>query len=298
MFAISPTDLNWFTLLKNQNLNSKINLWTPTPWNVTRLPEGDRLYFMLKSPIRKIGGFGEFIEYKNMSINEAWNKFGFRNGCSSKQELVDRLNKYKGKHSKDDRSVLNSEIGCIILNNAEFWDEEDFKDLENYNINFSRYIVKIKYFEQLDTLSNDLNYSTKKFELIPTSTEKLKKARLITERRGSGVFRARITRAYSNQCCISGDKTVELLEAAHIQPYLNNDSNHVSNGLLLRVDFHRMYDNGLIYIDQNFLIHVSPEVKSNYYQSFHGKKISLPNTESFAPSKEALLTKKFEYRNE
>jgi|TARA_B110000116_G_scaffold227688_1_gene208722 putative restriction endonuclease len=67
MFAISPTDLNWFQQLRADDLQGNvINFWTPTPWNISRLKSGDNLYFMLKSPIRKIGGYGKFVEYKNM----------------------------------------------------------------------------------------------------------------------------------------------------------------------------------------------------------------------------------------
>ena len=70
MFAISPTDLNWFQQLRTEGLQGNvINFWTPTPWNISRLKSGDNLYFMLKSPIRKIGGYGKFVEYKNMNIN-------------------------------------------------------------------------------------------------------------------------------------------------------------------------------------------------------------------------------------
>ena len=56
MFANSPTDIEWFKFLRTEGLNSEINLWSPTPWNVSRLASGDKLYFMLKSPIRKIDG--------------------------------------------------------------------------------------------------------------------------------------------------------------------------------------------------------------------------------------------------
>ena len=42
---------------------------------------------MLKSPIRKIGGYGKFREYKNMSTTEAWNKYGKNNGVESLDEL-------------------------------------------------------------------------------------------------------------------------------------------------------------------------------------------------------------------
>jgi putative restriction endonuclease len=300
MFAISPTDNNWFKFLKKEGFNSEVNFWTPTPWNVSRLSAGNRLYFMLKSPIRMIGGYGQFLEYKNTTVNEAWNEFGLKNGCASKKEFTERLNKYKSERSKDDTSVVDSEIGCIILTNAVFFDDDDFLDLDNFEIDFSRFIVKIKYFDETDPL---LNFEKSKeldstFELLPTSSEKLKKARLVTERKGQSNFRAKLTEAYNNKCCITGERTSELLEAAHIQPYIDKNSNHVKNGLLLRVDFHKIYDSGLMYIDEDYKIHISPYVKSDYYLNFNGLKINLPNNSNMHPSKEALQYKEFEFRNE
>jgi putative restriction endonuclease len=298
MFAISPTDIEWFKFLRTEGLNSEINFWTPTPWNVSRLASGDKLYFMLKSPIRKIGGYGQFVEYKNMSVNDAWNKYGFKNGCTSKQELIDRLDKYKASNSSDERSVTDSEIGCIVLTNAVYFDDDKFLDLDNYEIDFSRFIVKIKYYNENDPLEIVTQSSVREFELLPTTLEKLKKSRLVTERKGQGNFRAIITTAYSNKCCISNETTPELLEAAHIQPYFDENSNHVKNGLLLRVDLHKLYDNGLLYIDETFKIHISPEVKSEYYQKLNGAAIRLPDNNNLHPSIEALKSKKFEFRNE
>ena len=81
MFAIAPTDLNWFQQLRTEGLQGKvINFWTPTPWNISRLQKGNNLYFMLKSPIRKIGGYGKFVEYKNMKASEAWKKLASGDG--------------------------------------------------------------------------------------------------------------------------------------------------------------------------------------------------------------------------
>lgn len=99
MFAISPTDKQWFDFLKTSKLNSNVNFWTPTPWNVRQLNSGDRLYFMLKSPIRKIGGFGEFVEYKKITVEEAWSEFGYRNGRESKETFINSIQKYIDKNS-------------------------------------------------------------------------------------------------------------------------------------------------------------------------------------------------------
>jgi len=299
MFAISPTDINWFEFLKETGFNSDINFWTPTPWNISRLNQGDRLFFMLKSPIRKIGGFGEFKEYVNMSLNDAWVRFGKKNGCVTKQEFIDRLDKYKSKSSIDISSILNSEIGCIVLNNVEFWDTESYLDLANYQINFSPYIVKIKYFTE-DVPFGIKSYKTpdNDFGLVEEDTEKYKVFRNVVERKGQSIFRAKISKAYDGACCITREKTPELIEAAHIQQYLNSDSNHVQNGLLLRMDFHKLFDNGLLYINSEYKIEISPLVKGEYYKSFQGKSINLPKSQNDYPSKEALISRKFEFRNE
>ena len=52
---------------------------------------------MLKSPIRKIGGFGKFVEYKNMKASEAWAKYGRDNGVENLSQLISRTDKYKAK---------------------------------------------------------------------------------------------------------------------------------------------------------------------------------------------------------
>ena len=70
-FAIAPTDLNWFERLRSGPAVAALNFWTPTPWNVAGLKPGDRLYFMLKSPIRKIGGYGVFVRYSEMTASDA-----------------------------------------------------------------------------------------------------------------------------------------------------------------------------------------------------------------------------------
>lgn len=196
MFAISPTDIEWFKYLRTKGYNSEVNFWTPSPWNVSKLNEGDKLYFMLKSPIRKIGGFGQFLEYKNMTVNEAWNKFGFKNGCSSKQEFISKLEKYNQSNKKTNNvSITNTQIGCIVLKNIEYFDDNTFLDLKNYEIDFSRFIVKIKYYNQYDPLTETKDDVVEEFELVPYTTEKLKKSRLVTEKKRTRFFSSKTNRS-------------------------------------------------------------------------------------------------------
>ncbi|EAN8121017.1 HNH endonuclease, partial [Salmonella enterica] len=42
---------------------------------------------------------------------------------------------------------------------------------------------------------------------------------------------------------------LQVLEAAHIHPYLGEKTNVVSNGLLLRADVHTLFDLGLLWVN-------------------------------------------------
>ena len=106
MFAVAPTDLDWFQQLRTEGVNGNvINFWTPTPWNISKFKKGERLYFMLKSPIRKIGGYGMLVENKNMKASDAWRIYGRDNGVENLSQLISRTDSYKSKNSKKKLTV-------------------------------------------------------------------------------------------------------------------------------------------------------------------------------------------------
>ena len=253
---------------------------------------------MLKSPIRQIGGFGEFVEYKNLSAVQAWNEFGYRNGRASRQEFIDSIQDYidknSGKFGGQPININTYEIGCIVLNNCEFWDDNYFIDPANHNIDFATQVVTIKYFDQYDPFKQEQD-ERDNFNLVNEPRNEIQ--RTTNAREGQSEFKGKILRAYNNTCCITGETTPELLEAAHIQEYRNRSSNHVQNGLLLRVDIHRLYDNRLIFIDRNFVIHISNIVRSDQYKQYDGKAITLPSLISDRPSVDALEMRRNEFRN-
>src|SRR5829696_2962390 len=148
MIAIAPTDLDWFEVLSEESPAPEINFWTPTPWNISGLEQGNRFYFLLKAPYRKIGGYGHFRYYENMSAREAWNRFGKGNGVSNLAELVERTSKYASRHSTTFVPSVNPEIECIILDRPVFFEESDFFRPEDYGKFFPRQVVKLKYFDE------------------------------------------------------------------------------------------------------------------------------------------------------
>ena len=97
------------------------------------------------------------------------------------------------------------------------------------------------------------------------------------------------------------EQFIELV-AAHIQEYYNKHSHHIQNGLLLRIDIHKLFDSGLLYIEEKnrdggeFVVHISSLVQSENYRNLEGKNISLPDEKSDWPSSAALVYKEKSFR--
>ena len=62
--------------------------------------------------------------------------------------------------------------------------------------------------------------------------------------------------AYNNKCVITGINDEYALEAAHIESYINEKSNHIKNGICLRADIHKLFDKNLIGINGDFKIFI------------------------------------------
>ena len=69
---------------------------------------------------------------------------------------------------------------------------------------------------------------------------------IVHPRIGQGTFKVMVTEAYHRHCAITCEKTLLVLEAAHIMPYSQNGPHMTSNGLLLRKDVHTLFDRGYI----------------------------------------------------
>lgn len=108
-------------------------------------------------------------------------------------------------------------------------------------------------------------------------------------RQGQPEFRRRLLDIYEERCAISGCTVVQVLEAAHIMPYLGPQTNHLSNGLILRADLHTLFDLGLLAIDAEAMtVIISTQLENTIYWGFSGMQIFLPKDHAVWPSPEAL----------
>ncbi|MDG9817164.1 HNH endonuclease [Pseudomonas putida] len=111
----------------------------------------------------------------------------------------------------------------------------------------------------------------------------------IVRRRGQPQFRKQLLEAYQGRCAVTACPLQQVLEAAHIHPYLGAETNVVSNGLLLRTDLHTLFDLGLWWINPVSLrIEISEVLMGGEYGSIEGRSLALPKNESEHPSRAAL----------
>lgn len=112
-----------------------------------------------------------------------------------------------------------------------------------------------------------------------------------------GLFKRMIPKIYNNTCCISGmsintSLNIQMIDACHIIPFSISNDDTIPNGLSLSPNLHRAFDRGLITINKDYTVKVSPaveEAKSNYSISqFDGCKILLPHETKWHPSMESL----------
>jgi putative restriction endonuclease len=127
------------------------------------------------------------------------------------------------------------------------------------------------------------------FDPDSVGDERERSIRAIRVRRGQPAFRTALLEAYGRRCAITGCAVEDVLEAAHITPYLGPLTNHVSNGLLLRTDLHTLFDCGLLAVDpETRIVVIADALKASAYAKLDGKVLRRPKDETNSPSKRNL----------
>jgi hypothetical protein len=108
-------------------------------------------------------------------------------------------------------------------------------------------------------------------------------------REGQDHFRTRVLEAYGAKCALTGANAVAALDAAHIKPYMGPKTNVVRNGICLRADVHRLWDRGLVALDEgtkNVLI--ADALRATDYAEIEGREAALPKSIGQRPAISAL----------
>lgn len=117
---------------------------------------------------------------------------------------------------------------------------------------------------------------------------------LVRPRLGQGAFRVLVIDAYQRRCAITGERTLPVLQAAHIKPHAYSGPHEVRNGLLLRADLRILFDRGYVTVTPDLRVEVSRRIKEDYengreYYALHGRSLMvLPPRPSDRPAREFL----------
>lgn len=297
---VYPTDRDWFEYLSRRPNTDEVNFWRPGGVQPFRqLQTGELLLFRLKGRINKIAGGGVFLRFSLQSITAAWSAFGDKNGLPDYETFRATL----AKHKEDDPS---RSIGCVVLLDPVFLPSEAWiappSDLGLNNPQGMAFDASAGSGRRLfDWARESLFGSGRRVAAeAPDASHYAERPGavwsepvLAKRRLGQGGFRVVVEEIYQRRCAISGERTVPVLEAAHIMPVSRGGQHVLNNGLLLRVDIHTLFDAGLIGVTPDYRVRVSPQLRKKWsngkiYYSHDGQDLRMPSIAAARPSQQFL----------
>jgi len=293
---VGVTDADWYNRLR-QLVPDEVNFWQPSGSRFFRvLQAGELFLFKLHSPQNFIVGGGYFVRYSALPASLAWDAFGDKNGVTAFDELLSRIKRYR---RNDD--ALDPVIGCNVLAEPFFLEREAWIPVPQ---SWAPNIVQGKSY---DTQTSD---GRSIWDAIQEARAKMPRVAeplvddampnrfgaeyLARGRLGQGAFRVLVIDAYERKCAITGERTLPVLEAAHIKPYSLDGPHRLNNGILLRSDLHKLFDLGYVTVTPELRLEVSPRLKADWhngreYYAYHGTPLRFSPTEpSSRPNPEFL----------
>ncbi|XKF14941.1 HNH endonuclease [Halomonas sp. BLK-85] len=217
--------------------------------NAPFLPDGSEESYV-KIVDRNALTIFQVLELSNEELESAWKNrptsfFSIEAACQALALLRQKA------------GVVNSSAWQALINHDEI---EKLKD-------------DLPYVGSASSLDNS-KFDKKSLESIALDEKKRRKSVSVV-REGQQDFRQQVLNNYYGSCCISGSRIRTVLEAAHINPYTGHHSNRLDNGLCLRVDIHRLFDNFLLSIDpEKREVKISQKIKNDSeYRHLDGKQV-------------------------
>ncbi len=277
-FYVGVTDNQWYQFLSEKRPD-EVNFWRPGKFQqVHYIKPYDLFLFKLHSPLDYIAGGGFFARHTPLPLSLAWESFGEKNGVASLNDLRTAIQKKRRAQERD------PVIGCTLLVEPFFFSQKDWIPMDD---KWNKNIVTGKGYDSQEeegqwiwkNVMERLRFTTvsQTDGIVQDVPFALYETR---HRLGQGTFRVLVTDAYQRRCAMTGEKTLPVLEAAHIKPVSLSGQHEVSNGLLLRSDLHILFDKGYLTVDRSHTINVSRRIKEEYengrdYYALHGKKLSV-----------------------
>ena len=289
--TLAVTDYGWYEYLRTQPDLAEVNFWRPSARRTFLAPEYSPFLFKLRAPYNAICGFGYFARYAQLPIWLAWDSFGDGNGSANLADMQHRPDGIRTRIGYQSTSPMDR-IGCILIVEPTFFAPQDWvqqpADWPAPTQSDKRYDLShgegMRVWEACKDRAGLGQQEAQSRYGEPIT---------IQPRLGQGTFRVSVSEAYDWGCAISGEHSVPVLDAAHIRPVADDGPYSVTNGLLLRADIHRLFDQGYITVTPGLRVEVSARLREDYengrsYYPFHGGQLRTPRRLADRPSEEFL----------
>ena len=296
-YWVANTDLDWFSYLASRAPLDEVNFWQPSVSRPITLPEGGLWLFKLH--VRNGGwvvGGGYFATFTTAPPRFAWEAFGELNGAGSFDEFLRKLSGYSQRTLDPDRTTIGSNV--LV--------EPFFLPRELWIPSPTDWASNLTRGRSYDSGSGEgavlwqrlqvAREAMRRFDGVGVADAKgvaYGEPMLVRPRLGQGAFRIMVTDAYERRCVVTNERTLPVLEAAHIKPFSLVGTHEVANGLLLRSDLHTLFDRGYVTVTPDLRFRVSRRIRDEFdngrdYYALDNREIRSPRAAHLAPSAELL----------
>lgn len=300
--TIAITDYGWYDLLRNQQGLEEANFWKPSATRGFHADQFSPFIFKLRAPRNAICGFGFFARYSRLPVWLAWECFGIGNGCQSLADMRERIGRIRDRIGY--KGAAAAEIGCVLIIQPVFFPQDVWVrppgDWPVRTQADKKYDLTVgegaRVWKDCLRVAADLKPAeTLHPQLLIAESQERRYGMptFIVPRLGQGTFRVTVTEAYGRGCAVTDEHSLPALEAAHIKAYVTGGPHDVRNGVLLRADLHRLFDQGYITLTTDLHLEVSSRLREDFangrsYYPFHGKPIRCPTGVAEYPSNEYI----------
>lgn len=232
----------------------------------------------------------------------------FINGLTNGHDKIKSIGSFKSLKNNVAFAEIDRDLFNLLLNPVSRTFIENFllnnyfpSSKENYQAVeiLGKYDIERIIEEQIVNDTKEEYQSLMNENLKKLSEDEIEEDRFI---RGS-IFKREVPKIYKYQCCISGmriesSKNAQMIDACHVIPFCISNDDTLPNGISLSPNLHRAYDRGLITINEDYIVRISPTIKENNspfsISQFAGIRIFLPDDSKNYPSPENLMWHKKE----
>lgn len=290
------TDYDWYRFLRSRDLD-EISFWQPSgSRSFAAIEPGAPFFFKLKKPHYVVAGFGFFIRHSILPAWLAWDAFKEANGAQDFQSMRARIARYRSSTG----TILDPQlrIGCILVAQPIFFSDEEWiaqpRNWQRNTVQGKTYDLRVGEGKRVWDACLEIAAGRQILDQAAVAERpRFGEPLLVQPRLGQGIFRISVIEAYRRACAVTGEHSLPALEAAHIRPFANGGEHRVSNGLLLRSDIHRLFDQGYVTVTPDHRFEVSRRLKEDFengksYYPLDGHPIIPPCNRHDWPDSRAL----------